>query len=344
MKKYLLVLSVAIFVCACSGPDSESVQGENKVVLKEEEIKRSEVKLNIVRLEKELFTVKSTADVEKFLLAHPRFVNEFLEIPNAHKERAFVEGMYNLFSNPALKQWNNEVQAYYSDFPEVQKQLEQAFSYLKFYYPDHYVPEINTIVTGFQYDRDFAFSDSLIVISIDYLMHDSARFRPQMYSYILDRYDKPYLVSMMMTAISGKYNLHNEKDETMMANMIHYGKAHYFVERMMPELADSLNIGYTHKEMKEVRQNLATIWGHFIEKKLFFETNPKLIQKYTGEAPTVTPIGDNCPGRIGRWLGWQIVRKYMEENPTVTIQQLMKEKDANKIFKESKYKGAQAAK
>ena len=38
------------------------------------------------------------------------------------------------------------------------------------------------------------------------------------------------------------------------------------------------------------------------------------------------------------WLGWQIVRKYMEENPKVTLAQLMAEKNAQKILTESKYK------
>lgn len=336
------MLSVLAVLCACTETKEEDAVSDGpKVVLKEEEIKRSEVKLNIVRLENELFAVKSRTDIENFLLAHPRFVKEYIEVPNAHKERAFVEGMYSLYTNPALKDWNKDVQKYYGDFSETRKQMESAFSYLKFYYPKHYIPEINTIVTGFQYDRDFSFSDSLIVISIDYLMPNSAKFRPQMYSYILSRYDKPYLVPIVMMAISGKYNLHNDKDETMLASMIHYGKSHYFIERMMPELPDSLNIGYTNKEMKEVKKNLDVIWGHFIEKKLFFDSNPKLVQKYTGEAPGVPAIGDNCPGRIGRWLGWQIVRKYMEEHPEVTLQQLMKEKDANKIFKESKFKGIQ---
>ncbi|MDQ4140161.1 MAG: gliding motility lipoprotein GldB, partial [Bacteroidota bacterium] len=60
--------------------------------------------------------------------------------------------------------------------------------------------------------------------------------------------------------------------------------------------------------------------------------------KYLEDRPTVPEIDAKCPGRIGRWVGWQIVRIYMEENPDVTLQQLMAEKDAQKIFNESHYK------
>jgi gliding motility-associated lipoprotein GldB len=338
MHKYFILICLIPLLGSCNDSENETSEAVKVVV---EDNKKPSVNINIVRLEKELFSMKSREDVEKFLKAHPRFCNEFLEIPEAFKERALADKFIALYTNSALKGWNKEVQKYYGDFSEVKSQLESSFSYIKYYYPDYYIPEVNTIVTGFQFDRDFSFSDSLIVVSIDYLMYDSASYRPEMFEYIKKRYDKPYLVPMMMMAISSKYNEHNAKDETMLANIIHFGKAHYFIERMMPELHDSLNIGYSSKELKEVKQNLGVIWGHFIEKKLFFETNPKLIQKYCGESPKVVTIGDNCPGRIGRWLGWQIVRKYMEEHPEATLQDLMKEKDANKIFKESKFKGPQ---
>ena len=48
-------------------------------------------------------------------------------------------------------------------------------------------------------------------------------------------------------------------------------------------------------------------------------------------------IDNESPGRIGQWMGWQIVRSFMENNPKVTVQQLIK-MDANSIFEQSKYK------
>ena len=62
------------------------------------------------------------------------------------------------------------------------------------------------------------------------------------------------------------------------------------------------------------------------------------MNKYIGERPNIPEIGKQCPGRIATWVGWQIVRKYMEEHPQVSLQQLMEEKDAQKIFQQSKYK------
>jgi uncharacterized protein YjaZ len=47
-------------------------------------------------------------------------------------------------------------------------------------------------------------------------------------------------------------------------------------------------------------------------------------------------IDRESPGRIGQWLGWQIVKSYMENND-VTLDQLLKT-EPTVIFNKSKYK------
>jgi hypothetical protein len=61
-------------------------------------------------------------------------------------------------------------------------------------------------------------------------------------------------------------------------------------------------------------------------------------QKFLGDRPKTLEVGEQCPGRIGQWVGWQIVKKYMETHPDVSLPQLMQMNDAEKIFKESRYK------
>ena len=55
------------------------------------------------------------------------------------------------------------------------------------------------------------------------------------------------------------------------------------------------------------------------------------------ERPKTLEIGDKCPGRIGEWLGWEIVKKYMEE-PSLDLTDLMEISDARQVFMQSNYK------
>jgi len=84
----------------------------------------------------------------------------------------------------------------------------------------------------------------------------------------------------------------------------------------------------------------AGIWAYFLDNELLFESDYLKIQKYLAEAPFTPGIGENSSSapKLGVWTGWQIVKQYMEKNPDISLQELMLEKDAQKILVGSKYK------
>ena len=82
------------------------------------------------------------------------------------------------------------------------------------------------------------------------------------------------------------------------------------------------------------------MWSNLVENKLLFDSNPKNEMRFIRPAPFskfYLEIDNQTPGRVGQWLGWQIVRSYMENNDDVTLQELLA-MDAKTIFEKSKYK------
>ena len=79
--------------------------------------------------------------------------------------------------------------------------------------------------------------------------------------------------------------------------------------------------------------------NYFIENELLFSTNPKLPLRFIVPAPFSKfnlSIDNDSPGMIGRWMGWQMVRSYMDKNP-VSVSQLLS-KSADEIYKNANYK------
>src|SRR5258706_63077 len=76
----------------------------------------------------------------------------------------------------------------------------------------------------------------------------------------------------------------------------------------------------------------------FVEKQLLFSSNSELFSKYLSEGPTTNGFPAESPGNIGTFVGWQIIKAYMKENPEISPARLMKETDATIILKDSKYK------
>jgi uncharacterized protein YjaZ len=156
--------------------------------------------------------------------------------------------------------------------------------------------------------------------------------------YVLHKYRKPFIVPLIVREISRKYNEFDMLDNTLLAEMIWHGKALYFTKQMMPCVNDSILLGYTPKQMADLDKHQGDVWNHFVSHKLLFERSHATVNKYVSERPYTAEIGPKCPGMIGAWLGYEIIKKYMEENPSVTLQALMKDKDAKAIFTKSKYK------
>ena len=107
----------------------------------------------------------------------------------------------------------------------------------------------------------------------------------------------------------------------------------------LPTISNKLKIGYSKEKIDWAILNEEDIWKYFIEKKILFSTETKLNKRFLDNAPfSKFYLGNDnqSPGRIGVWLGWQIVRSYMKNND-VSLQELLII-DSEELFKKSKYK------
>ena len=130
-----------------------------------------------------------------------------------------------------------------------------------------------------------------------------------------------------------------ENLNSLLDRMIFNGKILYFMDAVMPKLTDSLKIGYSAKQMEWCQRFEPQIWGYFLDSNLLYESDYMKIQKYLTEAPFTPGIGEKNESspKLAVFIGWQIVRKYVEENE-VSLQDLMQDTDYQKILTKSKYK------
>ncbi|MBB6612956.1 gliding motility lipoprotein GldB [Pontibacter sp. Tf4] len=326
MSYRLVYIAIVLFIAGCSSNTCDLPK----------EIKRIPVDVEIERLEKSFFEIKNEQEVRTFMKEHPLFTAKYLQADQYPHDSILVNSLLGLATNPSLDSLAQQAMKTFSDMSHEEEQLETAFKVIKHNYPDFNVPQVNTFVSGL--GQDLMVSDSLIVLGLDFFIGKDALYRPDTYEYILKRYERPYMVPAAILLLSNKFNRANILDRTVLSEMISAGKAYYFVQTVMPCTPEHEIIGYTDQQVADIYHNEGRIWAHFIEKSLLYDKNPFQIQKYIGERPNTPEIDSSAPGRLGTWVGWQIVKKYMERNPDVTLPELMAETDYKKIFNESKYK------
>jgi len=143
----------------------------------------------------------------------------------------------------------------------------------------------------------------------------------------------------MASAYAENY-IYPKRNKNLLDEMIYFGKILYFKDVMIPFKTDAEKIGYTQEQIDWAKVNEAQIWSFFIEKELLFSTDSKLPNRFINPAPFskfyLEEIDRDSPGRIGQYIGWQIVKAYMKNND-VNLKEMLTE-NAENIFNKSKFK------
>lgn len=305
----------------------------------EEQGKYSEIAVSLVveRLENRLVNLDHVDQVLQLFAAHRVMADFFLDANQYPNDTILAKRLLRLMQQPSIDTLVWETQAYFDDFDENINELTSAYQFIRYHYPQAKEPKFQTIITGFY--NDMYISDSLIVLGLDYFAGENGRYYPNdIPRYIVKRYMKESLAPIVLSFVSNDFNVPDQSHGTLLADMVNLGKSYFFVEQALPCKADSLIIGYTSEEINAVQKNQEVIWANIIENEMLYETSHFLKNKFIGERPNVAEISENCPGRVGAWIGWQIVRKYMDNHPEVSFTDLMAETDAHKIFQQSGYK------
>jgi hypothetical protein len=295
------------------------------------------VPFRLQRLERTFLHLKQPAEAQRFLDQAPLFSRMYLQRRGGTVDSALTRAMVQMATNSDLQKLGRETIAAFQDTTVLRHDLGEAFRRTHHYFPDFKPPLAATYISGLL-GKDVFVNDSLLVISLDYFAGPKASYRPDLPGYMLRRYRPPYVLPTVALRMSDKYNRHEVTANTMLDAIIHSGKALYFAGQVLPCTSDTLLLGYTSKELIGAQFNEGKIWGHFLEKNLLYSTTPFLVQKYVAERPNVPEIDRTCPGRIGQWVGLQIIRKYMAEHPDVTLARLMAEKNAQRLLNESHYR------
>ena len=117
------------------------------------------------------------------------------------------------------------------------------------------------------------------------------------------------------------------------------GKLYYVVQKFIPEKSEATLLGYSENQLQWCEKNAFSMWQFFMDKEYLYSTDKDLVRRFIDPAPFSKFYIENdveSPGSIGKWLGLQIVKSFMEYNE-VSLQE-MAATPPNEIFKRSKYK------
>lgn len=299
----------------------------NDEVIKRVDVSNIDVNLKVKRFDVDFYT-SGVDGLEGLKREYPYF------FPKKITDSISLSKM----SNKDEQELFTETQSIYKDFSFLNTQLTSLFKHVKYYNPKFVAPTVVTMLTDIDYDSRVIYADSLLIVSLDVYLGKNHRFYSDYPKYIKENNTKEHIVVDVANSIIDK-QVYNFNDRRFIAKMIHEGKKMYLLDLYLPFVDDKEKVGYENDKFNWVSSNEEQIWSYFVEKKMLFSTDTKLNKRFLDTAPfsKFYMEHDNLsPGKVGVWVGWQIVRSYMKHND-VSLQKLLEINDFD-LYKKSKYK------
>jgi gliding motility-associated lipoprotein GldB len=258
-------------------------------------------------------------------------------------DTAYFQLLHRVFDTRDYKELKHDVDSVYSDMNKEEVSLTDAFRHIKYYYPQKEIPKVYTFVSGFE--NQIVIGDGYLGIGIDLFLGGNSRFYPSLTNawprYLSRNFNAQNIAPRVVEGMA-REDMFPESDssKTLLSKMIYNGKIMYFMDQILPDVADSVKIGYTGAQLKWCEDFKSQIWAFFLDQNLLYNSDYPSIQKYLTEAPFTPGLGEKSESapKLAVWTGWQIVRQYMDKHPEVTLPQLMTNDNAQKILDESRYR------
>ena len=231
------------------------------------------------------------------------------------------------------------VQKVFQDIVPLEDKISHLFKHVLFYFPKVKVPHVITLTNNVDYQIKTVYSDSLLLLSLDTFLGSNHPIYEGIPNYIRKELDQKYILCQIVEKFAS-YVIPPLEERTFLAQMLYEGKKMYLQDLLLPHESENIKIAYTEEELAWVKENELYIWNYFIERQILYKTDPDLAQRLLEPAPFskfYLELDNESPGRVGRWIGWQIVKSFMNQNPETSTQELLR-MPFQKLFNLSKYK------
>ena len=315
MKLYRFVVVLCLFFLSC---DQKS-----KVEKAVEEIP---VDVKVERFDKVFFETKPQ-DLAKVKKQYPFF------FPAGNDDNVWL----NKMQDPIWREVYTEVEKKYSNFEPVREEFNALFQHVKYYFPETKIPKVITVIGEMDYNAKAIYADSLVIVALELYLGKNHKFY-EFPNYLKENFEERQIMPDVVSSFSFR-KIPASADRTLLSQMIFEGKQLYAKDLLLPDYTNAEKMGYTPEQIKWCEENEEYMWRHFIENEMLYSEDPKLNTRFIAPAPFskfYLEIDNDSPGRVGTWIGWQVVRSYMKNN-NVTLPELLKT-NAKEIFEKSKYK------
>lgn len=318
--------------------------------LERPDVSHIDLRTEIRRFERDLFTM-DTLRMEEERLRLDSLYGEFATVFFSHILRSDdslnapagpAEYLRGFITHKTTRHLYDTIQVVYPDMDREQGAFDQAFRYLKHYFPHLPAPRVTTFLSEFSVGNFIYGADELAVgldlyLGQDYPYATVDPTNPIFSGYLTRTYNRDHLVPRTLKPLLEDL-VGPPPGERLLDHMIRNGKVLYLQQLIHPGIPDSARLEFSPGQLEWLRDNERDIWAYFTTENLLFDTDWRKVRKYVEYSPHSPGMPPEAPGRTGDWIGLQIVRAWMTRQPQADPAALVRLRDSQRLLEASGYK------
>lgn len=345
MKK-LLIFILPVFISACNNQTSKPDVSNIKINLELKRFDEAFFKLDTNNLQQGLMQLQQ--DYQQFL---PLFVSNVLGLGPMVDSNQLISIGTKQFLKMNKPVFDTSLKVH-QNLNTFKHEIEDAFKYVSYYYPQYKIPQLiatigpmdalapmtNQMLTPNYMGENFIAVSLQFYLGKDYSVYNNPGYASSVAPlYRSKRFSKEYMAADIMNLVIDDLYPDSSNRLPLIERFVEKGKRLHLLSLFLPDKKDSILTGYTQAQLNWCKQNERSIFNYFTQNNLLYEREPALTQNFVNEGPFTQGMPEQSPGNIGAYVGWQIVKAYLNKKGTITPDALMKT-PARQIFEASAYR------
>ncbi len=312
-KSIFFILLIFVFFVACDNDPLDVDASETKVYT--DFIYLDSLLLNADSLELVSLHKKMSQDIPELFDYQ---VGYCMQIGKT-KPSEFASRFLVYKQDPFIKNLELEIKSKFPNSKKYQSSILEGFRYLKTHLPKAKTPKKIVFMNSLFASNAFSTKKELGVGLERYLGANSPSIKQlpsePFYNWVKDGMDEKYLerdaiASWVMTHVVP------EDKGNLAQQMIQWGKILYITEATFPKAKKAIILRYNDADFKWAEENEAFFWKYLIDQEMLFKIDEQLINNMIADGPFTPGLPEKAPDRLGQFLGWRMVKNFMETTDT----------------------------
>lgn len=174
------------------------------------------------------------------------------------------------------------------------------------------------------YRQQIMLVDSVVYVALNHYLGESHEAYSSMPAYARATKKAAYIPLDIAEAIlSVEYPFESSSNPTAIQYLLYQGALMKAVATLTETDDTATLMGWTADQLSEVSDREAAIWRKMAADNLIYSTDMQLARRMTEPAPSTASLQPDLPGRIGRYIGYQIVNSYLAGHPDTNLSDIL---------------------